>query len=512
MKILTASQLRTVDRLSGDTLTLMENAGTCVVNAIEERLGNPKDLKVFVLCGKGNNGGDGFVVARLLMERGCAPRVLLFSREQDIVGDAATNLERLKTLRNSPAVITTEKDWADFSCDPDAAIVVDALFGTGLTRPVEGVYRAVIEGLPDRFPDATVVAVDIPSGLSADTGDVIGPAVQVDFTVTFTALKPCLVFPPAHRFAGDIIVSDIGNPVELILAPEHNLNLIGADTFPDALHRRGEDTHKGDYGKVLIAGGSRGKTGAASMAGQAALRSGAGLVTVATPASCLPIVASSMPELMTEPLEETPAGSIANVSITPLLQGKTVVAVGPGLGTHSDTRAFVRALVQTAAIPLVIDADGLNAFADHKGELRGNEGRPIVITPHPGEMSRLIDRDTTFVNANRVAVARDLATRQNLHVILKGFRTVVAIPDSTVFINTTGNPGMATGGMGDILTGMLAGIIAQEGLGTFQQRILFAVHLHGLAGDLAAEEIGEEPLVATDLLSYIGAAWEQVRG
>jgi len=274
MKILTANQLRTIDRMSGDTLTLMENAGTRVVDTIEERFENLEDLQIYVLCGKGNNGGDGLVVARLLVERGLTPHVLLFANESDITGDAATNLALLKSLDESPTVILTEEDWAEFSAEEEPALVIDALLGTGITRPVDGLYRAVIESIPDLFPDATVLAVDLPSGLSADTGDVPGPAIQADLTVTFTALKACLVFPPAHRYAGDVIVAEIGNPEDLIAAPEHTLNLITSDDFPEALHRRQEDTNKGDYGKVLIVGGSRGKSGAVAMAGQAALRSG----------------------------------------------------------------------------------------------------------------------------------------------------------------------------------------------------------------------------------------------
>lgn len=511
MKILSAEQLRKVDRQSGDTLALMENAGRRVVETIEERLGEVQNRKIAVLCGKGNNGGDGFVVARLLADRRGLPQVLLFANEKEIVGDAATNLARLQDSGLRPSIVLDDGAWADYRCDPETWIVVDALLGTGVTRPVEGLYRAVIESIPERFPNATIVSVDVPSGLAADSGELIGPAVQADLTVTFSALKHCLVFPPAHTCAGDIVVVDIGNPPELLLVPEHNLDWIVPDVFPSALHRRRETTHKGDYGRVLIVGGSRGKTGAAIMAGEAALRSGAGLVTVATPASCLPIVAASMPELMTEPLEETPEGTIADLPIAPVLAGKTVLGVGPGLGTSSETHAFTRSLVDSAEVPVVIDADGLNAFVGRTNELRGNGRRPVVITPHPGEMSRLIGRDVAFVNANRISVAGDLATKQNLHVVLKGFRTVVATPNGRIFINGTGNPGMATGGMGDILTGMLAGIIAQVGLGLFFERVLFAVHLHGLAGDIAAEEIGEEPLVATDLLRYIGAAWEQVR-
>lgn len=511
MKILSAAQLRTIDQLSGDTLQLMENAGTRVVDVIEERFENLSELKVSILCGKGNNGGDGFVVARLLKERGCDSQVFLFAREQDIAGDAAVNLERLKDLGDSPIVVAEEAAWSEFGGDEETDLVIDALLGTGTTRPVEGLYRSVVESIPKYFPEATVLAVDVPSGLSADTGRIIGSAVKADLTVTFTALKHCLVFPPASKFAGDVIAVDIGNPSELLLASENKLNFITTDVFPAALHRRQEDSHKGDYGKILIVGGSRGKTGAAVMAGQAALRSGAGLVTVATSASCLSTVAMSMPELMTESLEETSAGSIANVSIAGLLEGKTVVGIGPGLGRHQETQSMVRTTVLDSSIPVVLDADGLNAFVGCTEQLQGSERRPIVITPHPGEMSRLIGRDVAAVNENRIGIAEEFAASHRLFVVLKGFRTVVATPDGQVFINATGNPGMATGGMGDILTGMLSGLLGQENLGTFVERILFAVYLHGLAGDLAAEEIGEESLVATDLLYYIGTAWEQIR-
>jgi NAD(P)H-hydrate epimerase len=511
MKILTASQLRTIDRNSGNTLMLMENAGTRVVEAIEERFENLEELQVYVLCGKGNNGGDGFVIARLLIERGCTPHVLLFAREQEIEGDASTNLARLKSAGERPVVILSEKEWNEFGCEEETALVVDALLGTGVDRPVEGFYRAIIESLPKCFPAATVLSVDVPSGLSADRGDLIGPAVQADLTITFTALKPCLVFPPAHKRAGDVIVADIGNPLDLVTAPQHYMNLNTPAEFPAALHRREQNSHKGDYGKVLIVGGSRGKTGAAVMAGQAALRSGAGLVTVATPLNCLPIVAASMPELMTEPLEETASGGIANISLAALLEARTVLGIGPGIGTHSETRLFVRAALRDCAVPAVIDADGLHAFSRHLEELRGSPERPVVITPHPGEMAQLVGREIPFVTEHRVDLARDLAMKQQLHVVLKGFRTVVALPDGRVFINATGNPGMATAGMGDVLTGMISGAIAQRNLGAFAERVLLAVHLHGLAGDLAAEAIGEEALVATDLLYYIGDAWEEIR-
>jgi hydroxyethylthiazole kinase-like uncharacterized protein yjeF len=496
MKILTAEQLRNLDSRSGDTLALMETAGKRVIDAIEERFDDIPNLKVIILCGKGNNGGDGFVVARMLVDHGCIPKVALLARPQDVSGDAAVNLRNVR-----PTIVESEKDWATFATKEAPNLIVDALLGTGVTRPVDGLYRTVIESIPERFPDAKILSVDIPSGLAADSGEPIGPAIRADVTVTFSALKHCLVFPPAHRWAGDIVVADIGNPPQLLEAPEHNLNFIDADSFPGALHRRDEDTHKGDYGKVLIVGGSPGKSGAAAMAGQAALRAGAGLVTVATPSECLSIVAASMPELMTEPLT-WPLGDV--------LQGKTVLAIGPGLGLESRTRVAVRKAVRAADIPVVLDADALNAFVNHTDEL-DSEGEEIVITPHPGEMARLIGRDAHYVNANRIDVARDFAVRLYVYVVLKGFRTIVATPDGQVYVNSTGNPGMASAGMGDILTGMMAGILAQERLGSVAERVLLAVHLHGVAGDLAAEEIGEEPLIATDLLYYLGAAWEQIR-
>jgi NAD(P)H-hydrate epimerase len=301
---------------------------------------------------------------------------------------------------------------------------------------------------------------------------------------------------------GDVIVADIGNPPDLIESEEHRLNLI----VPHEVPARPRDSNKGMYGKVLIIGGSRGKSGAAAMAGQAALRAGAGLVTVATPQSVLPVVAVTMPELMTEPLAETSEGTIANQPISSLLKDKTVVGIGPGMTTFPETAAFVHRVGKECRVPIVIDADALNALVGFEGDLGG-----AVLTPHPGEMARLIGKDVHHVTSNRIDVARDFAKRRNAYVILKGFRTIVATPDESIYINPTGNPGMATGGTGDILTGMLAGILAQEYLGTFTERICLAVYLHGLAGDLAAEEMGEESMVATDLLRFLPQAWDNLK-
>jgi len=498
MKILTPEQLREVDRLSTEqhgipSLILMENAGMRVAEVLEDRFEDLQELTIAILCGKGNNGGDGFVVARQLIQKGCFPFVFFFAGEDEAKGDAKINLNILKALGYPPTMIATEQDWNEEKLElVDADIIVDALLGTGARRPVEGLYGAVIHSITEDFPRAQVVAVDVPS-----------PGVQADVTVTFTALKPSLVFYPDCEDAGDVILAEIGNPEELLDNESYKLHLIE----PHELHGRAAESNKGTYGKVLVIGGSRGKTGAASMAGQAALRAGAGLVTVATAQSVLPVVAVSMPELMTEPLQETAQGTIANQSVASLLRDKTVVAIGPGLGTVAETSAFVRRVGSECRAQMVIDADGLNALVGFEGDLGG-----AVLTPHPGEMARMIEKNVQHVVANRIDVASDFARRRNAYVVLKGYRTIVATPAGSVYVNPTGNPGMATGGTGDILTGMIAGILAQEHLGSFVERLCLAVYLHGLAGDLASEELGEESLIATDLLRFLPKAWENLRG
>lgn len=497
MRILTPEQIREVDRLSTEkygipSLILMENAGMRVAEVLEKEFENLNQLTIAILCGKGNNGGDGFVVARQLIQKGCFPFVFLFAAEDDVKGDAKTNLNILKGLGYPPTIVLNEHDWDEEKLElMDADIVVDALLGTGARKPIEGFYKSIIESVAEDFPSAAVVAVDVPS-----------PGLDADITVTFSALKPSLVLYPDCEEAGDVILAAIGNPEELLENESHTLYLIDPHDVPP----RTPDSNKGTYGKVLVVGGSRGKSGAAAMAGQSALRAGAGLVTVATAESVLPIIAISMPELMTEPLAETSQGTIANQSIASLMKDKTVVAIGPGLTTYMETVSFVRRVGSECRTQLVIDADGLNALVGFDGDLGG-----AVLTPHPGEMARLAGKDIPYVVANRIDVAKQFAKTRNAYVVLKGHRTVIATPDENIYINPTGNPGMATGGTGDILTGMIAGILAQEHLGSFIERLCLAVYLHGRAGDLAAEEIGEESLVATDLLRFLPKAWENLR-
>jgi NAD(P)H-hydrate epimerase len=517
VKILTAAQIREVDRLSTTrygvpSLLLMENAGMRVVEAIEARFQSLADKTIGIICGKGNNGGDGFVVARQLLNKGVAPLVFLCGDAAEVRGDARTNLDILQAIGAAPAEVRSRASWARAKQQlKDADIIVDALLGTGLNKPATGLLGSVIASLADEFPRASVVSIDVPSGLPADGARPIGPSVRADLTVTFTALKPALALAPNCERAGEVIVAEIGNPRPLVERANHRWNWITPQMFESARGSRAAATNKGDYGKALVVGGSRGKSGAAAMAGQAALRSGAGLVTVAVPASALPVVAASMPELMTEALEETSGGGAALQPIDRIMEGKTVLAVGPGLGARSQTKQLVRQIVRDATVPVIVDADGLNAFAGDLRGLRGSAKQLRIVTPHPGEMARLIGRNIASVENDRVGVALEFARSQRVYVVLKGFRTVVATPDGTVFINSTGNPGMATAGTGDILTGMIAGILGQEHLGTFIERLCLAVFLHGLAGDIAAKELGEESMVATDILRSLSQAWSVIR-
>ena len=516
MKILTAAEMREVDRLTTakyriPSLTLMENAGKSVAQFIQARFPDLKRRSVIVLCGKGNNGGDGFVVARQLLKAGANVEAFLVSDTRDVKGDASTNVKR---WRNASGKLHIAGRGGPIAL-PDDAIIVDALLGTGARGPVEGRLAEVIAAVNRRGPRCFVVAVDIPSGLHADTGEVQGVAVLADCTVTFTAPKPGLVFGAGQRHAGQLVVRDIGSPAVLIEETgKGNFRWSEPDEFKAFAIPRKAAGNKGDYGHALIVAGSVGKSGAAVLASWAALRAGAGLVTVATPEPVLPIVAAHTPEIMTEPLAATRAGTVSerclegNLFAT-LLKGKRALGMGPGLSTQEETQAFVRAVVrERAVVPIILDADGLNAFAGRAAELRDSKGL-LAITPHPGEMARLLGCTAADVQARRVELALKAAADWNAMVILKGQQTVIAAPDGSAYINSTGNPGMATGGTGDVLTGMLTSLTAQYGTHHWQQTLAFGVYLHGLAGDIAYAEMGEAPLMASDLIRYIPRAYRQ---
>ena len=517
MKILTAAQMQRIDRLTTDrygvpSLTLMENAGRGFVEFLADRFSPLAEQRIVILCGRGNNGGDGMVVARLLREQGLKPRVLLLADLNGLKGDAAVNWQRLATS-GAPEVVNGSAVWEPLRPSlQDATLVVDALFGTGLSKPVEGFLAEVIRDINSAFPRARVVAVDLPSGVSADTGELIGECVRADACVTFTAPKVAHVFPPACERVGEWIVKAIGTPAEALENdPELQLNLTCREDLTWLAHPRPAEAHKGDFGHVLILAGSIGKTGAAAMAAKAALRAGAGLVTVATAKSALPIIASLGMEFMTEALPETEAGTISLRALDygrldQLVEGKSVLAVGPGIGAVPETAELVRTVVNRYEAPVVLDADGLNAFAGCMGTLRA-ANRVRVLTPHPGEMARLTGQKTAEILAHRVDVAREFARKHEVTLVLKGYRTLIAAPNGQVWVNPTGNPGMASGGTGDVLTGLIAGLLAQYPARPETDVVAAAVYLHGLAGDIAAHELGEISLITGDLLDTLPRAF-----
>jgi NAD(P)H-hydrate epimerase len=505
MKITTAAEMREIDRLTTESfgihsLTLMENAGTAVANLAREHF--PEAPRIAIVCGKGNNGGDGFVAARKLHQAGKVVEVLLLADPAELRGDAAKMFARLPFR---PVVIRNEQELANELSRGlgNAELIIDAILGTGFRPPVTGLYAKAIEAI--NGASAQVLAVDIPSGADSDALTAqVGGIARADAIATFTAPRPAHLF--GNLASGPVVVAPIGSPPEAI-ASSLNLLAITAQDVAPLLAPRVSDANKGRFGHVLVIGGSLGKSGAPAMAGMAALRAGAGLVTVATPRSALPVVAGHAPELMTEALSETATGALGHLALGDLpevMKAKTVIAIGPGLGRHIETGELVRDIALNTTVPTVIDADGLNAFEGLAKMLNG-EKRTLVLTPHPGEMARLTATSVSAIQADRLGVARRFASEHACILVLKGHRTVVALPNGEVWINPTGNAGMATGGTGDILTGMVAGFLAQ-----FPERpelaVCAAVYLHGMAGDLARDRLGELAMIATDLLHTLPEA------
>jgi hydroxyethylthiazole kinase-like uncharacterized protein yjeF len=517
MEIVSAAEMRQIDhatstRFGVPSLTLMENAGSGVADFILQRY--PDARRITVLCGKGNNGGDGFVIARKLHEAGKLVQVLLLAEAARLTGDAAEMFRRLplKVLTlNSAADLQTDRVREMFR----AEVLVDAILGTGFQPPVTGVYADAIAALNQSH--APVVAVDIPSGVDADARTSSASVVaRADVVVTFTAPRPAHVFYPMTQGPTRMvptIITPIGSPEEAI-ASDLKLNLTTARDIADLIGPRLADSNKGNYGHALIVGGSVGKAGAAAMAGMAALRAGAGLATVATPISVLQTVAGFAPEIMTEALADTEGGTIGMRSfefglLDSLVEGKRAIAIGPGIGRHLETQELVRTCVERYRGPLVLDADALNAFQGSTERLTGH-GRWVILTPHPGEMARLLGTTVGAVQSDRLNLARSFAQEHHVILVLKGHRTLTVQPDGTAWVNPTGNPGMATGGTGDVLTGMIAGFVAQHPQHVFEA-VVAAVFLHGLAGDAARDSLGEHSLIATDLLTYLPEAFRRAR-
>jgi NAD(P)H-hydrate epimerase len=516
MRVLNTEQMREADRrtiqdIGLPSIVLMENAGRQTVAAMEAAFETLGSSRVAVLCGRGSNGGDGFVVARTLVQRGIEAVVFLLGSVAEVQGDARTNLEILGRIGVTVIEITNAQEWElHFTEVSECDVVVDAILGTGFRGRLTGLFETVVADLNELA--VPTVAIDLPTGLSADTAELTGVAVEATMTVTLAAPKIPLVFPPADIHAGDLVIADIGIPTPLLEELEGPyLELLTRERMRGILPARAAESHKGDFGRVLIVAGSPGKTGAAHLAALGALRSGAGLVTVATPRSCLPIVASMGAEYMTIALEETPSGGVDFAALDRVLDLQAdVIAVGPGLGQEPATAAFVHGLLERAGAPIVLDADALNAFAGEPERLVGRDGVDVVITPHPGEMARLINGTTEAVQHNRLMHARDFAASHRLHVVLKGHRTIVAGPEGRSFVNLTGNPGMATGGTGDLLTGMIAAWIAQ--LLDAEAACKLSVYLHGAAGDLAEADEGQIALMATDIALRLGDAMLDLGG
>jgi hydroxyethylthiazole kinase-like uncharacterized protein yjeF len=524
MKALTAAEMREVDRLTTErhgipTLQLMEAAGKHVADIVRQRGAVLRPRRITILCGKGNNGGDGLVAARLLKEVRLDPFVCLFAKREELRGDAAANLELWLKLANEIVEITDasalESVWSKVA---RSHVIVDALLGTGLHGPATGLIGRVIERLNQYSRNATracpalILAVDTPSGLPSDGQAAEGPVLRAHLTVTFTAPKVGQLVSADAACTGQLLVRQIGAPEALVDEVGHGtLRWSGPDEFAELPLVRAADSHKGSFGHVLVVAGSLGKSGAAILAGQAALRAGAGLVTVATPDAAQPIVAAGQQEYMTEALASTAAGTLAasNFStdrFSKQLEGKTVLAIGPGLGTHPETQQFIRELIQHNSLPVILDADGLNAFVSRPDALQQRKGKFLCVTPHPGEMARLLSASSASVQQDRIKTATEAARRWNAYVVLKGFHTVLASPDGKVFINTTGNAALAKGGSGDVLTGVLAALTAQFGTVDWLRVLALAVYLHGSAADSPVRAPDLSGVLAHEIASALPSA------
>lgn len=510
MKILTSAQMKKIDKKAIEEIgiigpILMENAGLQIFKNIHIKFPDIAREKIVIVAGRGNNGGDGLVIARHLFNHAANPEVLLLASKGDVKGDAAVNLGIAEKMGIKVREIRSEKDWSAQKRKVfQSSLLVDAIFGTGLVKPAQGLYAQVIADM--NKSKAFKVSVDIPSGLSSDTFQIIGPCIKADLTVTLAVPKIAHIFPPAEEFIGELVVADISMP-SFLFAEEHlNLELVEKETILPYFRKRKRDAHKGTYGHLFLLSGSLGKTGAAVMAGKAALRMGAGLVTVGTPESCLPIVARSMMELMTESLVETEEKTLSRQGlkqILTLLEDKDALLVGPGISTHQSTSELVLSLIPKINLPLVIDADGLNILTS-KVDVLNSLRKPAVLTPHPGEFARLLGLSTKEVVEKKLELAPQFAKKYGVYLVLKGYRTLTATPEGKVYVNPTGNPGMASAGSGDVLSGMIASMIIQEK--NLLEAVLAAVYIHGLSGDIGAEKVGEKPLTAGDIIRYLPLA------
>ncbi|MBW2569395.1 MAG: NAD(P)H-hydrate dehydratase [Deltaproteobacteria bacterium] len=507
MYLVTAGEMQKMDRMTIESFgipgrVLMENAGRGAVQILFDKYAGVINRRIGVIAGRGNNGGDGFVIARYLVQKGTKVTVYLLSKSSLIKGDAAANLKLLTSLNVPVIEILDRKAFLKHrSSIVHQEILVDAILGTGLKSDVKGYFREVIEFLNNL--NKPVFAVDIPSGLNSDTGQACGVCVRANITATFAFAKIGQILFPGANYTGDLEIVEIGIPPYIAEEIGPRQYLLTRDMISDYLKPRPFDTHKGSMGHLLLIAGSPGKTGAATMTAMSAMRTGAGLVTLGIPRSLNPVLESQCLEVMTCSLSETIDGMFNESSfqaIVDLLPGKKCFAIGPGIGTSTETKNLVYRIIQESKVPIVIDADGLNILAEHTQILRKLKV-PVVLTPHPGEMARLIKSTADVVQKNRINCARDFAEKFNVNLVLKGARTIIAHPDGRVFVNQTGNSGMASGGMGDVLTGIIAGLITQGYSPESATHI--GVYLHGSAADEMAKTIGPIGFLASDVMNAI---------
>ncbi|MGE5417408.1 MAG: NAD(P)H-hydrate dehydratase [Acidobacteriota bacterium] len=507
MKIVSAEEMKNIDRRASEeygipSLILMENAGLRVVEVAENLLEKVARKRVVVVAGQGNNGGDGLVIARHLFNSGAAVDTFIMGDPAKMTMDTRTNFEILAKMQTSLIPLRTESDLNELmisvmNCD----LIIDAMYGISFHGSMDEYDSKIVKII--NWAQKPVLAVDIPSGVEADTGKVNGEAVRATWTVTFALPKMGLLIEPGQEYTGVLTVADISIPAQILTGKELKNNLISEERIRSYFPARAKESHKGTYGHVLVIGGSMGMSGAVIMTASSALLMGAGLVTAAVPESLVSVVEANLIEVMSAPLAETAQSSIALEAlpaIENMLGTVSVCAIGPGMSRYPEASAIVRFVLERSGIPVVIDADGLNALAEDIKILK-NRQIPIVLTPHPGEMARLLKISVEEVQANRLEVARKAAQDWGVTVVLKGSRTIVAKPNGDIYLNITGNPGMATGGSGDVLTGMIAGLIAQ-GMRPDTAAYVGA-YLHGRAGDIAKTRSGERALIAGEIVRSI---------
>ena len=518
MFLVTAGQMQDMDKTTIDSFgipgrVLMENAGRGAVDFLLKTVKNIQAKKIAVIAGRGNNGGDGFVVARYLMDRGIDVTTFLLSSREKVTGDAKANMDLARKLcdRSRTSSIVEIPDADTFNAVKDRIyqhdLFVDAILGTGLNSDVRGFFKDAIELI--NSSTAYVFSLDIPSGLHSDTGRPMGVAVKADATATFGFAKAGLILFPGSTCTGDLEVIDIGIPNFIVRGKKIQLSLIERNEIAECFKPRDNQSHKGSYGHLMILAGSTGKTGAAALCANAAMRCGTGLTTLGIAESLNNIIEPLVIEPMTHPLPEREKGSLSDHcldEILTLLSQKQALAIGPGIGTRKGTKKLVEKLIEKTRIPLIIDADAINCICGNP-EILNTKKAPAILTPHPGEMARLCQVPTSDIQENRVLFASQFAAAHDVCLVLKGAQTVVSFPDGRSFICPTGNPGMASGGMGDVLTGMIAGFCAQGF--SAEDASLAGVYIHGLCGDILAADTGAFGFLATDMIQMIPKAIHQ---